>query len=931
MLESRQTIQKILIICLGFVLFSQVSSATDYYVASYGNDSSNGLTVNTPKLTFSFFAGTNFLKPGNIVYLIDGTWSNQHMIIKSTGNATHPIRITKYNGTPILDGTDRLGTGIIVGQDGGDNFVYPYVNIDNITITRYADGFFSREGMFINLSDMHIYNISTTAVNFLDGHDLNLKDSIIHDTGWNSIQVKSNYYNCYNVIIQNNTVYSNPGVSGGSGHNLIDLYEHFESSNLYRVHNITVEKNRLYDSTNDGIYLHTYNDGTTLPNQSINNTYIYNNTINGTYNGITFDHARNSIISGNIVYDMNAGRGMGYWTGYDYFDNNTLINNTFYGTGLRGFGGIGDTSSSYINLSENNISQYREYTGIANIQNPKLFGYAIINDASTGTVILNYTQGYVFTENGANSVSYLSNGSQYTTVSTGETVTVIKYDIAALPSSGNLTITSPSQTGDSRQITSTVGGGTIIFEGLMENASANYDLWIAGVKEQTVVSGANKVVTFAAETLSGTSIIVINYSTSSGEALSYIPPSPTTLAETNSSSGFWINYTWSAGSGNVTNSYNVSWNNGVDWVNGSTNAFQNFTSLSPHQWVNVSVYAFNSSGNGTLNQTPISMNTQVPNNAPTISFISPTMANGSTNTTGSITVNTTHSDADSDNTTALLNWNNSLVGWWRMNEASGGTLVQDFSGYGNNGTWSGNTTSNVTSGQFGNALSFDGVNDYVNAGNDNSISNLSENFSVLVWFKLYSLPEAGQYPHIVSQRDLSSSTWNIIVHSDFNGNLSFSVPYSTTAANGRIITPILNTWYHLSVVIQTKVIYMYINGVEQSYVSRTTGVGTRTLNSSIPIGIGNRIGGGRDVNGSIDEVRIYNRALSANEISASYNASLYRLNATFSGLVDGEYNYTAYVQDAYGSVAATEKRYVTINTVSEAIADYTKAVFIWWD
>ncbi len=96
----------------------------------------------------------------------------------------------------------------------------------------------------------------------------------------------------------------------------------------------------------------------------------------------------------------------------------------------------------------------------------------------------------------------------------------------------------------------------------------------------------------------------------------HIPPTPINLA--NTTGNFWINHTWQAGSGNIKNSYNVSQNG--TWTNGSSVTFMN-SSVGAHGWSNISVYAYNSSGNGTLNQTPASMNTQVPNNVPILNSV----------------------------------------------------------------------------------------------------------------------------------------------------------------------------------------------------------------------------------------------------------------------------------------------------------------------
>ncbi len=91
----------------------------------------------------------------------------------------------------------------------------------------------------------------------------------------------------------------------------------------------------------------------------------------------------------------------------------------------------------------------------------------------------------------------------------------------------------------------------------------------------------------------------------------YTPPTPVNL--TNTTGNFWINYTWQAETGNKTDSYNVSGNS--TWTNGTTSTYSN-NSVGPHGWSNISVYAYNASGGGTLNLTPVSRNKQVANNVP---------------------------------------------------------------------------------------------------------------------------------------------------------------------------------------------------------------------------------------------------------------------------------------------------------------------------
>jgi hypothetical protein len=96
----------------------------------------------------------------------------------------------------------------------------------------------------------------------------------------------------------------------------------------------------------------------------------------------------------------------------------------------------------------------------------------------------------------------------------------------------------------------------------------------------------------------------------SGLAMAEIPGTPTDL--TNTTGDCWINHTWVAAGGNVTNSYNVSIN-GV-WHNTTTNTFyKEVYSYHLGTWQNITIWAYNSSGDGNLSASSISQDTQVTN------------------------------------------------------------------------------------------------------------------------------------------------------------------------------------------------------------------------------------------------------------------------------------------------------------------------------
>ncbi|MFH0889662.1 MAG: hypothetical protein V1836_00780, partial [Candidatus Aenigmatarchaeota archaeon] len=80
-----------------------------------------------------------------------------------------------------------------------------------------------------------------------------------------------------------------------------------------------------------------------------------------------------------------------------------------------------------------------------------------------------------------------------------------------------------------------------------------------------------------------------------------------------------------------------------------------------------------------------------------------------------------------------------LVGYWRFEQSNGSAATNDSSGYGNMGTLTnmnltGNATSGLTQGRFGNALLFDGTNDYVAVASSASLNPTNE-LTFSVWFK----------------------------------------------------------------------------------------------------------------------------------------------------------------------------------------------------
>ena len=115
--------------------------------------------------------------------------------------------------------------------------------------------------------------------------------------------------------------------------------------------------------------------------------------------------------------------------------------------------------------------------------------------------------------------------------------------------------------------------------------------------------------------------------------------------------------------------------------------------------------------------------------APNIAFVSPTPVNASGVGVSYVVVNVTTNDTN--NHSVLVDFNRSLVGWWRFNNESGENASQfkDWSSYSYNATCSGATCPNVTSsGRLGKGMLFDGTDDHINV-----TRMISDDFTIAVW------------------------------------------------------------------------------------------------------------------------------------------------------------------------------------------------------
>jgi chitodextrinase len=211
-----------------------------------------------------------------------------------------------------------------------------------------------------------------------------------------------------------------------------------------------------------------------------------------------------------------------------------------------------------------------------------------------------------------------------------------------------------------------------------------------------------------------------------------------------------------------------------------------------------------------------------------------------------------------------------LVAAYSFNEGTG-TTVTDLSGNNLTGTIVGATW--TTQGKYGNALSFNGTSSYVDLGNPTALQ-LTGSMTLEAWVKAAaSSTNDGQ----VIAKSNDSSGWQLKTTSD-TGVATFGA--SVTNSSGvrakrfSTTTPSLNVWYHVAEVYNAtaKTLDIYVNGVLNDGSLQGT-VPAANLNALVNANIGRR-SGGYYFNGVIDEIRIYNRTLSATEIQSDMNTPL---------------------------------------------------------
>jgi glucose/arabinose dehydrogenase len=203
------------------------------------------------------------------------------------------------------------------------------------------------------------------------------------------------------------------------------------------------------------------------------------------------------------------------------------------------------------------------------------------------------------------------------------------------------------------------------------------------------------------------------------------------------------------------------------------------------------------------------------------------------------------------------------VGAWGFDETSGAS-ASDASGQGNNGTVSG--ALRTTAGRYGQALSFDGINDWVTVPDAGSLD-LTNRATLEAW--VYPTALGGDWRTALFKERTGHLAYALYANNDAVRPSGHLFTTGDLWANGTAALP-LNTWSHLAMTWDGATQRLWLNGAQ---------VASRAVTGTLPNGSGPLRFGGNAIwpewfAGRLDEIRVYNRALTQAELQSDMGTAV---------------------------------------------------------
>lgn len=286
-----------------------------------------------------------------------------------------------------------------------------------------------------------------------------------------------------------------------------------------------------------------------------------------------------------------------------------------------------------------------------------------------------------------------------------------------------------------------------------------------------------------------------------------------------------------------------------------------------------------------------------------LSFVSPTPESD-------ISGNSIYINLSSQQQSTFVDFDNDLIFGMTMQKNSSDSFV-DISSYSNSVSPINSPISNSTFGLYGNGTGFNGRTNYLYINDSASLNSLSSSnkMTVCTWMKPYSNTngiQTGNNMGVIGQwwasgrYNYNNRSFGIMRTGAMAGNLygfylsSNGLAYDYSISDSNIP---LNQWTHICGTFNGSTVKMYINAIQQS----RNGSVTSLYNAAAPLTVGTyyysaNLSADTDMffNGSIDEVYLWKRDLSIQEIKALYNSTLNKYEKNFTNLQSSTHTFTAY-------------------------------------